>query len=185
MNLGFCLSGNVSNDGSFFDERTPDGVICEECGTCLDLNYYPEYIEIHRSKKYDISYTHDLRTLYSENFVQFCRDELRCNEDFIKISTGHFNYYYMVPNSIVEFDSVRRETKFVGPCKSCGGFRDIAGAHPVFLKECAQLGNGFFRTNIHFASGKSKHFLTLTSVEWAEKLKGQKFRGLSLEAISS
>ena len=184
MILGYTFNGHSSNNVSFFDGNEPKGVLCACCGTCLDDTYSPEILDINQSRKYDISYTDDLRNLYSERFYLFCKDVLKADVKFKQIKTRNMVLYYMIPpKKILEFDIVRRETKFEKKCKMCGGYESVAGAFPPFLKINKPLGHGFFRTDVIFGSGREKGPLFIIGNEWKKLLAAQKFRGIDFEEI--
>jgi hypothetical protein len=184
MILGYRMGGNSSNDGIFFDGSEPPGVLCPNCGTCLDHEYAPATIDIHPSQKYDISYTHDLQTLFSARFVTFCRETLHSDEVFKLVKSKTMDLYYMYPSRVLEFDAVKRGVLFEKPCSVCGEYETIIGDLPAFLKINKPIGSGFFRSDLAFADGKSKNPLLFVSTEWKELLATQKFRGLTFEAIT-
>lgn len=184
MILGYILSGKNSNDANFFNGDEPAGVLCPSCGSCLDYSYSPKTINVKPSKKYDVSYTNDLRTLFSERFVRFCKDTLKSEEVFKPVHAGDMVLYYMVPDQILEFDFMRRKVRFDGLCSLCNGYETVAGAYPVFLKNQDPIYSGFFRTDLAFASGKSKFPLMIVGSEWRKLLVSQKFRGIEFEEIA-
>lgn len=183
MILGYVMKAKDCNDGMFFDGNEPTGVLCPKCGTCLNYHYVPSAIDIHPSKKYDVSYTQDLRDLFSERFVAFCRDALRSDEDFKLVKSANMDLFYMFPSSVLEFDVDRRKTSFEKPCSVCGGYESVVGARPVFLRSKEPIGPGFHRSDVAFASGKSKFPLFFVGTEWKELLASQKFRGIEFDEI--
>ena len=181
---GYTLSGKSSNDASFFNGDEPSGVLCPRCGSCLDYGYSPVSLDIKSSKKYDVSYTNDLRKLYSERFFVFCRDVLKADKLFKPVQVRDTVLYYMFPSQIVEFDYIRRKTRFEGTCDQCGGYSSVAGAHPAFLKASEPVGSGFFRTDIAFGSGKAKFPLIIIGSEWKKLLASEKFRGIDFGEVT-
>lgn len=182
MVIGYTISGNASNDGVFF-ENVPEGTLCPKCQTCINPDYYPEEIKIHRSKKYDVSYTWDLRTLFSQRFSDFCKSEFDLDITEKKISCYTGDLYYYVPPSILEYDAIERKTKFLKKCDVCGNFEEVIGATPVFLKSKEKIKDGFHRSDLEFSGRSSKHPLLFVSVGYYEILRKQKFRGLYFEEI--
>lgn len=182
MIIGYRLGGNASNDGVFFKDA-PEGILCPNCGTCLDPNYYPQEIEIHRSKKYDVGYTWDLRTLFSQKFVDFCKNEFDFDMSKNKIKSPTGDLFYYLPDEKVEFDAEERKTKFLNQCLECGNFEEVIGATPVFLKDRSIIESGIFRTDLEFASRSSKSPMLIIGVNWYKKLKKENFRGLYMEPI--
>lgn len=184
MILGYTISGKSSNDAMFFNGEESKDVLCSICGSCLDYRFSPMSIEVKPSKMYDVSYTHDLRTLFSEKFVDFCKEVLKVDEEFKPISVGGQSLYYMVPNQILEFDFERRKVRFEHKCPLCNGYETVAGAYPVFLKVKEPIKSGFFKTDLAFASGKSKVPLIIVGTEWKALIASQKFRGIDFSEIS-
>ena len=184
MVLGYVLSGKNCNEGLFFNGNEPKGVLCPSCGMCLDYQYTPSTIDVHPSKNYDVSYTHDLRDLFSSKFAAFCKDELRCDDEFKPIKSESKDLFYMFPERVLEFDAKRRKTRFEKPCEVCGGYEAIVGARPAFLRIDEPIGPGFHRSDIAFASGKSKFPLFFVGVAWKKLLAAQKFRGIKFDEIT-
>lgn len=185
MIIGYTLSGQSSNDADFFDGSELGVVLCPDCGTCLDYSYAPASVDIKPSKKYDVSYTNDLRKLFSERFVEFCRDVLRSDDVFKPVRSSGTVYYYMVPSRTLPFDRVRRKTRIEGVCGQCGGYASVVGAHPAFLMQREPIGPGFFRTDLAFGNAKSKFPLIVIGSEWKALLSAQKFRGIDFGEIVS
>jgi len=185
MILGYVLKAKDCNEGVFFSGEEPADILCPQCGTCLNYRYCPQEIQIHPSKKYDVSGTHDSRKLFSQRFVTFCKDILGSDEDFRLVKSGSVNLYYMFPSRILEFDVERRNTKFEKPCKTCGGFESTVGARPAFLRTEQLIGRGFYRSDVAFASGKNKFPLFFIGAEWKELLASQKFRGIEFDEITN
>lgn len=183
MLLGYVLSAKNCNEGIFFDGSEPPGTLCPKCGTCLDYSYAPATLTIHPSRKYDASYTLDLRKLFSERFVSFCRDVLHAKDEFRLVKSDSMDLFYLYPSRELEFDAERRRTRFENPCDVCGGYGSIVGARPAFLKANNQIGPGFYRSDIAFGSGKSKFPLLFVSQEWKGLLQAEKFRGIEFEAV--
>lgn len=183
MIIGYILSGNASNEAEFFDGTEPEGTLCRECKTCLNVEFVPKHLDISKSKKYDLSYTHDLQTIFSERMKDFLCDSLKCSDLFIPIATSWATHYYVRPNKVVPFDAIKRKTRFISPCSNCGGFKEIIGATPAFLKVTEPLGEWLFRSDLSFSSYESKHPLYFVGQNWMEKIKAQHFRGVNFKEV--
>jgi len=181
MKLGYVLRGNF-NAAYFFgaDKVAP---LCKRCGRCLDYNYCPNNIEIHRSKRYGVSATYDGRLLYSREFVEFCRDVLKTKQEFHCIDGDGVELFYMFPESVVQFDAERSRTEFGPICSTCGKHEWVVGAIPAYLKMQLPLENKFYRTDLMFGSGVNTFPLILVGREWKELLSRKKFRGLDFREI--
>lgn len=184
MSIGYVFKSKSCNHGVFFDGGEPAGVLCPVCGTCKDYNYAPGYIDIHPSKRYDVSYTHDLRLLFSSRFVDFCLDYSFVEDRFYPVKTSGSDLYYMIPSRVLEFDVERRKTAFNSLCGVCGGYESIVGARPAFLKKGEVIGQGFYRSDVAFASGKSKFPLFFIGEDWRNSLASEKFSGIDFDEIS-
>lgn len=184
MAIGYRLGGGSSNDAEFFDGSEPEGTLCPACKCCINERYVPRFLDVSKSKKYDVAYTHDLHTVFSERFVAFCKDALKSDDEFIPIKTPHSTLYYMLPKRQLEFDAERRKTKFGKICPTCGQCEEITGAHPVYLKSKELLEPHFYRTDLLFSGWKNKTPLILVCAEWRPLLVAEKFRGLTFDAIA-
>lgn len=177
----FC--GNSSNDAEFFDGSEPSDTLCPVCQCCLDEQYVPKFLDVSKSKKYDVAYTHDLKTVFSERFVRFCLDVLKTDEEFIPIKTPHAVLYYMLPKRVLQYNPLEKMVRFEALCLTCNQFAVIVKPGPVLLKDETPINTGFYRTDLSFSDGKNKHPLLIVGTEWKELLAQQKFRGLTFEPI--
>ena len=163
MILGYSLLAQ-DNGAHFFDD-VAEGVLCPNCGTCLDYSWHP--VELCFSKKTatkDVSYTYDNRLIVSRKFKDFCINQ----------------QYPGIP-----FDNERRKTRFIGKCELCGGYESIVGAYPTFLRCTAEIDDGIFRSDLAFASGKEKFPVIIVGPETLRKMKAAKLTGLEFKKIES
>ena len=179
----YRVSGNASNGAWFFDEdTTPDGVLCRQCGSCINERYVPRLLKIHVSKKYDISYTNDLQMIVSEKFLSALES---CGITNVSrpVQTDLGTMYQLVVNDYAIFDSERRKTRFLKMCGICGQYYEVIGASPVFLKGFSVTGKDIYRTDLMFGTGCDKHWLLICSERVLEALKQQKLRGLDYKPV--
>jgi hypothetical protein len=184
MIQGFKLDGGSSNDAEFFDGSEPEDTLCLRCKCCINEHYVPKFLDVSKSKKYDVAYTHDLHAVFSERFVSFCKDVLNSDDVFTPIKTPHSTLYYMIPKRILSFDAEKGKVKFGNTCPTCGQCEEIIGANPVYLISKEPLGPHFYRTDLSFSGRKNKHPLILVCTEWKTILAAEKFRGLTFDAIA-
>ena len=154
---------------------------CTKCGRVLDKNYVNPRFELVRAV-YDLSYTYDGYCIASNKLKEFCVRNDYEGLDFAPMPSVP-SFFSLQVRRVVEFDSERRETRFENYCESCKRFETVVGAYPVYLKSPVPLGDGFFRTDLEFGSGDEQHPLLLVGHETYQKLKREKLKGLTFEAI--
>ncbi|MDH7459699.1 hypothetical protein QEG73_00370 [Chitinophagaceae bacterium 26-R-25] len=178
--LGYSIS--AADNDSYMNSDQHEVNICR----CLDfvknrhLHLNPTF-KLNK-KNYDISYTWDDFLLVSDRFKQFCIDNKYTSVSFIEIP-NYPTKHLMTVSNITDFDSARRETKFLEFSPECNEYNEVVGATPVCLTIDSPLTDNFFRTNIEFGRGYAKGPIILVGVETAIKLKAQKLKGLYLEKI--
>jgi hypothetical protein len=171
------------DNGRYFLESAPEGVLCPQCGTCLDYTYSPDILWGDEPlKKYDVSYTYDSRMVVSERFIDI--NNLHGNPDvFIKSLNTSPILYYIIPNRIIQFDFEKRKTAFERSCGKCGGFESVTGATPAYLKGGGLPSRGFFRTDLAFGSGRNKFPLIIVDNDTALSFEAQKITGFVLKPV--
>jgi hypothetical protein len=181
FNRYYHIGGNASNNAWFF-ENAPEGVLCPQCGSCVNETCVPRLLEIHKSKKYDISFTTDLQTIVSETFLALLES---CGITNISrpIQTTIGTMYQLVVNDYAIFDSEKRETRFLEMCSVCNQYYEVIGATPVFLKGFSVAGKDIYRTDLKFGTGDRKLWLLICSEQVLETLKKQKLRGLKYAPV--
>jgi len=136
-----------------------------------------------KKRKYNVGSTYDGIVLVSRQFKSaYDRESLKGlifrqlpdDADFLAIRALR----------AVEFDSGRRQTRFVKPCPRCGILESVIGATPVFLKPGHEIEDcEFVRTDLEFGSGDEKHPLLICGEAAAKGLSSYKFKGLHLVDI--
>jgi hypothetical protein len=164
--IGYNLDGQ-DNDTYMFRDNSPLPK-CEGCGYRLDFSPTNRKYVLKKCKD-AISATYDGQTIISKAFKEFC--ELN---EYLGIKFGAFendpNHFHLTLTHIVKFDSIRRKTRFEKLCPQCGNYESIVGATPVYLLVDKSLEDGFYRSDLIFASGNEKHPLTLVGIETKAKL---------------
>jgi hypothetical protein len=96
------------------------------------------------------------------------------------------DFFVLRLSKVLPFDAQRRKTRFEDPCPTCGAFYSMIGATPVFLRDVTEpIQEGFFRSDLEFASGPEQHPLILVGLRTAEKLRKQEFRKLDFLKVES
>jgi len=163
------------NDKYAYD--TEKAIKCDICG---QINREKNKRQEFKKLKYDISSTYDNETLVSK----------RVYDALIKyVSSDNFeksgNYYYLIPEEIVQFDSKKRNVKFGDICTICEKPSHIIGSTPAFLREEIG-GSGIYSTDLHFGDAED-YGATLTpdiivTEDILEILLTLKLTGLDYEA---
>ena len=180
MIIGYSISGS-DNDSYLF----PDGwgkSICEVSDFVLNReNYINGRFSVKRKNK-NLSNTYDGATIVSQKFRDFCLRNSYLSVQFYQLEKQP-ELYLMKVNSIVEFDTDRRQTRFEDFNQECNMYNSIVGANPVCLKTTNALSDNFNRTDILFGSGYEQHPLTIIGVETFKKMKAEKFNDIDFHPI--
>ena len=88
------------------------------------------------------------------------------------------------PARVLEYDAQRRGTRFMEYCSVCGQHESVVGANPVFLRNVrGPIGDGFYRTDLEFGSGREKHPLVIMGLATYPLLLKEKLKGVELSPI--
>ncbi len=180
--IGYVLFGH--DNGGYFFEGAPDGVLCGKCGTCLDYVYVPLKVKIPKSNRYDYSATYDNRPICSLRFINFLRNNLGFAVRSWRVGTNP-DYFYIFPDSEIPFDPIATQTRFEKKCRRCGSYDSIVGVTPAHVKVGRLPGRGIFRTDLAFGSDKEKFPLILVDSQTKVDLLARKFRGMHFEDVYS
>mgnify|MGYP000484950517 CR=1 FL=1 len=181
MIISYTISG-PDNDSYMFDSDTYLGD-CSCCNARLKQKVNENFIL--GKNTYDISYTYDDYLIVSQGFKDFCIKTKQNNLNFHTLKSQP-NFYFMEATSILEFDSLKRETEFINKCDCCGVYEELIGATPAFLKESKEIiKEGIYRTDIEFGSKKNRGPLIIMGVETLNVFREQRFKGLEYRAINN
>jgi hypothetical protein len=157
----FLLRGPDNHSYMYQGDARPPR--CDECGAVQDPRWIdPSFVLTNRT--YDASYTYDGCLIVSERF----RASIGGEAGVEVVELPENGYYQMVVGRTVRFDARRRGTRFENLCASCG-FRDVAGATPVFLAEAVDT--GVAATDVLFGSGDEQHPLVILAADAAARLR--------------
>jgi hypothetical protein len=172
------------HDWRFGKDGVPHPATCPTCGRKTDPEYVnPEFKAKRRT--WDISATYDGYCLVSNRFREFCQTQGWEGMTFSSLPADK-DFFVLRLANVLPFDAKRRKTRFEDPCPTCGGFYNVIGATPVFLCGVTEpIHEGFFRSDLEFASGPEQHPLILVGVDTAEKLRDEKFRKLDLVKVEA
>ena len=172
--VGYKLGGQDNDTYMFRDDSCLPK--CNGCGYRLDFSpTNPKYVL--RKGKDDVSHTYDGQTIVSKAFKEHCE-----RNGYRGIRFGAFendpNHFHLILTQIVKFDAIRRKVRFENLCPQCGNYESVVGARPAYLLVDKALDDGFYRSDLLFASGNEKHPLTLVGIQTRAKLKVSGLRGL-------
>lgn len=180
----------VRPDAGYYDWRfgrdgIPHPATCPTCGGKIDPDYINPQFRVKRRGR-DLTATYDGYVLVSQGFRKFC--EVNNWHRDVQFTTLPEDDSYLVfkPRRTLEFDAARRKTRFEDYCPSCKKYFNVIGATPVFLRNIsAPIAEGFFRSDLEFASGHEQHPLVIVGIKTAEAIKREAFEKVDLEAISA
>jgi hypothetical protein len=156
---------------------------CSACGELLSKWREPLAGIAIKKRKYDLSITYDGLTIASELFRSVCETNDLTGLEFRQLPDDT-RFFAVHATRAVEFDAVRRKTRFIKPCQQCGRYESVVGATPVYLKAGSTVGEReFVRTDLEFGSNDEKHPLLLCGFVAAEALNEAKLTGLDLMPI--
>jgi hypothetical protein len=178
--LAYYLS-SPDIDAHFY-ENAPSSTFCPLCNSVLDRDYIPPKIKLYGGNLPDLGGTYDGQAMCSSRFKLFCEAE-KLDVDFYEIDMGK-SFYHFKPRNALKYDALRRKTRFINLCTSCGNFAEIIGSIPVFFAEIFEpVQVGIYRTDMEFGSGSQKSFKVIIGLTTREKMVAQKFRGCTLLPI--
>lgn len=177
MIIGYNLSGwdnkswMTGTCEKLFPELT-DIPKCKVCGYRTDYRYNNPGFVLKR-KTFDFSSTFDNITIVSLRFKDFCEKNSYENLVFIPLlKTPNFFQFYIKGN-VIEFTAYSKENY----CESCEQFESIIGPGIKLEKIDKPLTDGFYQSDLWFASGNEKSPITIIAPETFKKMKAEKFKG--------
>lgn len=170
------------HDWRFGKDGVAHPATCATCGRKTDSEFVdPKYKA--KRRRWDVGGTYDGYVVVSKRFREFCRKQRWKGMSFLPIP-GDTDFFVLRLSNVLTFDSKRRKTRFEDPCPTCGEFYNVIGANPVYLCGVTQpIEEGFFRSDLEFASGPEQHPLILVGIGTADKLRKQKFQKLDLKEV--
>lgn len=165
------------------DEKHPNASTCKECGYILDFEYHNPFFKIKR-KTFDFSHPYDIGHIVSLKFKEFC-----IRENYKGLLFKEFerqpNFFQLIVNNVVQFDTQKAKTEFGKRCKTCNNYEFTTGFEPPSLKNTSNpLDDGFYRTDILFGSYNRKNPIIVVGTETYQKLKREKMKGLIFDPIT-
>ena len=145
---------------------------CKFCGYRTDYRYNnPEFIL--KRKGFDFSSTYDGIEIVSLRFKQFCEKNLYKNLVFIPLLKDPNYFQLYIQDNIIEYIAQRSENL----CSSCGRYESVIGPTINLDNINEPLKDGFYKSDLWFASGNEKSPITIIAPETFRKMKTEKFKG--------
>jgi len=151
---------------------------CEKCGYRTDYRYTNKNFVLKR-KTMDFSSTYDGIDIVSLKFKEFCVRYGYENLVFVKLpKTPNFFQFY-VEGNILEYDAELKE-KY---CDVCGQYESVCQPIIKLEKIREPLPDGFYQSDLWFASGNEKSPITIISPVTKEKLDRERFKNICMNKI--
>jgi len=161
-------------DWRFGKDGHPHPATCPTCGRKTDPDFVNQDFKAKR-RDWDISSTYDGYCVVSKRFRDFCTEQGWPGMSFVRLPADE-EFFVLRLSIVLPFDAERRQTRFEKPCPACGKYFDVIGATPAYLRGISEpIIEGFFRTDLEFASGHEQSPLIVVGISTAERLRDQKF----------
>lgn len=173
--VGYVLYGQDNGSHMYYNAKGLK--VCSKCGYKVDPEYVNPELRI-RKRNYDFSYTYDGCCIVSLKFKEFC-DRWHYTGLIFKKLPSDPDFFYLIVEPQLQFDSESGHTKFENLCPECGNYESVCGVGFGILKNISNpLPDAFFRTDLSFASGNEKSPLMIVGIETLQKLEKEKISGL-------
>ncbi|MBU0982129.1 Zn-ribbon domain-containing protein [Patescibacteria group bacterium] len=188
MIIGYSLYGPDNDSYMCSDcENIHEGMeglkACPNCGYRTDFQYVNKQFKMKR-RVYDFSFTYDGYPICSLRFKEFCVRQKYRNLEFDEFDTTN-KFYIIRPTEILEYDLTRSHPRFDKFCDTCRNFESVTKPYPAYIQNITkELADGFYRSDLMFASGNEKSPLIIIGKETRERLKKEKMKGLEFQEIN-
>jgi len=173
---------NFAGASLFSNDQPAHPATCSQCGRKTDPDFVSPVYRV-RKRRRDATATYDGYFLVSERFKAQCDRERWLGVEFVRLPADPA-FFWLRSIRMLEFDAERRETRFKRYCTACRGYCDVIGANPIYLKGISgPLGEGFYRTDLQFASGPEQHPLIIVGPRTGQQIKSQKYPVLDVSPI--
>lgn len=170
------------DNGLFYYEDAPKGVLCERCGGCIDWEYAPQDLTAGVFLRFDVSYTYDGRIVLSERVLEIL-STFDHSPKILQIGENPA-FFSIMPRRIYEFDAITRGTRFTRYCDLCNRYSEVAGATPAFLNVHDDIPGTFIaRTDLDFGSGAGRSPLIIIGKDIADSIRNHKLLGAYFKDI--
>ncbi|HET7001998.1 MAG TPA: hypothetical protein VFI33_11835 [Puia sp.] len=182
MIIGYEITGY--DNGSFMTgsckklDDLPFLPKCNECGYRTDYRYTNKDFKLKR-ENLDFSSTYDGVTIVSLKFKEFCNRYGYKNLVFNELpKTPNFFQYY-IEGSFLQYNA----RLFENQCNSCKQYESVIGPAIQIDLFREPLEDGFYQSNLWFASGNEKSPVMIISPVTKENMVKEKFRNICFDKI--
>ena len=187
MIIGYSISGE-DNDSFMCSsadeilENMENLSVCSQCGYRTNYFYINNNFKVSR-RVYDLSSTYDGYTIVSRKFKEFCDRKGYKNIEFKELDKDP-DFFALIALKVIEYDTDRNNPQYENYCEACSNYESVIGPSPIYLKGITEpLADGFYRTDILFASGNEKSPLIIIGPETKEAILKEGFKGIDFEKI--
>jgi hypothetical protein len=182
MIIGYEMTG-YDNDSYMTDNSDklfdlPFLPKCDKCGYRTDYRYTNKDFKIKR-RTLDVSSTYDGATIVSLRFKEFCNRYGYKNLVFVDLPRSPNFFHFYVGTNIINYDAPLKEKL----CHKCGQYESVIGPSILLDNIIEPLEDGFYQSDLWFASGNEKSPVTIISPATKEKLTKEKFKNICLTKI--
>lgn len=142
---------------------------CSKCGYRTDYRYTNKDFVLKR-KTLDFSSTYDGITIVSLKFKEFCLRNGYNNLNFIKLPKSPNFFQFYVDGNYIEYNAGLKENY----CDLCGQYESVCVPMINLEKITEPLQDGFYQSDLWFASGNEKSPIIIIAPETYAKLKTEK-----------
>jgi hypothetical protein len=146
---------------------------CDKCGYRTDYRYTNKDFKLKR-RTLDVSSTYDGIAIVSLKFKEFCIRYGYENLVFIDLPKSPNFFQFYVKNSFINYDASLKERL----CDKCGHYESIVGPSMQLDNFTEPLEDGFYQSDLLFASGNEKSPIIIISPVTKEKLIKEKFKNI-------
>jgi hypothetical protein len=151
--------------------------VCATCGFKTSPFFINPSFTVRR-RTLDVSFTYDGYAICSLTFREAVSSARLTGGGFEALPSDP-QFYVFIPSTVVEFDVLRRETRFESLCSACGLYGAVTGATPAYLKAAPE--SDFSRSDVLFGSGNSRWPLLFLSERARHMIQRERLQGFQLE----
>ena len=153
---------------------------CDKCGYRTDYRYTNKDFKIKR-KTLDISSTYDGITIVSLKFKEFCNRYDYKNLVFVDLPKSPNFFQFYTQDNLINYSASLKENL----CEKCGQYESIVGPSMQLDNITKPLEDGFYQSDLYFASGNEKSPIIIISPVTKENLQKEKFKNICLSKIEN
>ncbi len=153
---------------------------CNKCGYRTDYRYTNKDFKLKR-KTLDLSSTYDGITIVSLKFKEFCNRYGYKNLVFVELPKSPYFFQFYIEGNFLKYDATLKE-KF---CDNCKFYESVIGPSIQIDNFKNPLEDGFYQSDLWFASGNEKSPVLIISPATKENLTKEKIKNICLSKIES